>query len=216
MTVKWITWCQASELIQNLMTAPVLMRGALKWTFFCCSRLIEMPSCTSLLFQLQLSRFSYFKRTLCAQYYGYSSCPTDKLVAGSSSEGRCPVENPENSEHLSQQPFGGLCRHRILQTEWQTCEGGQMGKTTDYLFQYFVPPHFPCSPSRDPEINRSASRWRMSQFQECIWKTQEGERLVGVAVSDACVCTARHKSKHESSNLFSVTRKEQIQSHYSF
>lgn len=46
---------------------------------------------------------------------------------------------------------------------------------------------FSRSPSHDPEIDRSASRWRMSQFQKCIWRTQEGESLVAVAVSDVSV-----------------------------
>lgn len=123
------------------MTAPFWMRGTLKWTFF--SLKIVGPDWSKCrpvpLFFFNFNRKgSVISKEHCV--HGIMGI-ADKPVTGRSSEGRRPVENSENSGHSSQH-FGGLHWRGILQTEWQTCKGGQMGKTRDYLFLYFVPPPF--------------------------------------------------------------------------
>lgn len=172
-----------------------------------------MPSCI-LLIPFELKRFYYFKRSLCARYSGgYSRCATQKPVTGQSFEGRCPVENSKKSGHFSQRRLGGLYWRRILQIEWQTCEGGQMGKTRDYLFLYFVPPHFLPLSFLWPG-NRSQC---VTLTDVSIPKTHPEDAGGGETCwsgCERCVCARQlcgtHKSTHEGSTLFSVMSDEQI------
>lgn len=103
----------------------------------------------------------------------------------SESEGLCPVENSEGSGHLTSPSvaFTDVESIRLRDNLWGRTDGRDKRL---YLFHYFLSPHFPRSPSCDPEIDRSASRWRMSQFRKCIWRTKDLLEWPWVK----CVCTA--------------------------
>lgn len=171
------------------MTAPFWMRGALKWTFFSLKVVgpdwSKRPSCTSLLFQFQLQRFYYFK-TLCARNYGYSRCATDKPVTGRSSEGPVlwRIRKTLDIRHSTSVAFTDVESFKLSDKRAREDRWGRQETTYSSILCLLI---FSRSPSRDPEIDRSASRWRMSQFQKCIWRTQEGESLVAVTVSDVSV-----------------------------
>lgn len=116
--------------------------------------------------------YSSFKRTLCAQYY---RCAKDKKVLFVKKSVLWRGRKNLDIWIVLQQPS-----LMLSPSDWVTNMRGRTDGQDKrlYLFHYFVPPHFPRSPSRDPEIDCDASCWRMSQFRNCIWGTREGRSLL--------------------------------------
>lgn len=146
-----------------------------------------MPSCTSLLFLNFNCKGSIISKEHCVHgIMGIADVPQiDQWLDGPLKDAVLwRIRKTLDIRHSTSVAFTDVESFKLSDKRAREDRWGRQETTYSSILCLLI---FSRSPSRDPEIDRSASRWRMSPFQKCIWRTQEGESLVAVAVSDVSV-----------------------------